>query len=183
VLCTVCAVRVVRYSSTPTPLDVQKQYDPCSGYLHDGRIYVVYRVLQSAKASEVLICFQWGFLLRKDYGYGAARYICLTPPQVSSNEIIQYIIQDIVKCSTIGVRGVDPWGNSVTIFIDVIGYIGDYPAVTRSLDFIGRNSLGLHVIYALLSAKIESDRLIYLTLDIPHLFTAKLHISAAQLTG
>jgi hypothetical protein len=73
-------------------------------------------------------------------GYGAVRYIGLTPPQVSSNENLQYMIQDIVKCSTKGVRGVDPWGNTVTIFIDVLGYIGDYPAVTHSLDLLGHNS-------------------------------------------
>jgi hypothetical protein len=58
-------------------------------------------------------------------GYGAGRYIDLTPPQVSSNEILLYIIQDIVKFSTTGVMGVDPCRNPVTIFIDVIGYIRD----------------------------------------------------------
>ena len=41
-------------------------------------------------------------------GYGAVRYIGLTPPQVSSNEIIQYIIPDILKCSATDVTGVDP---------------------------------------------------------------------------
>jgi hypothetical protein len=75
----------------------------------------------------------------KRSGYGAVRYIGLTP-QVSSNEILQYIIQYIVKCSTTGVRGVDPWGNPVTIFVDVLGYIGDYPAVTDSLYSLGHNS-------------------------------------------
>jgi hypothetical protein len=44
-LCAIFAVRVVRFSSTPTHFDVAKQYAPCSGYLHDGRRYVVYRVL------------------------------------------------------------------------------------------------------------------------------------------
>ena len=73
-------------------------------------------------------------------GYGAVRYIGLTPPQVSSNEILQYIIQDILKCYTTGVRGLDPWGNPVTIFIDVLGYIVYYPAVTHSLDLLGYNS-------------------------------------------
>jgi hypothetical protein len=73
-------------------------------------------------------------------GYDAVRYIGLTPPQVSRKEILQYIIQDIVNCSTTGVRGVDPCGNPVTIFIDVLGYIGDYPAVTHSLDLLGHNS-------------------------------------------
>jgi hypothetical protein len=44
-LCTVCAVRGVMFRSTPRPLDVAKQYAPCSGYLHDRRRYVFYRVL------------------------------------------------------------------------------------------------------------------------------------------
>jgi hypothetical protein len=58
-------------------------------------------------------------------GYGSVCYICPTPPQVSSNEIRQYIIQDILKCLTTGVKGVDPWGNPVTIFLNVLGYIED----------------------------------------------------------
>jgi hypothetical protein len=73
-------------------------------------------------------------------GYGAVRYIGLTLPNVSSNKLLQYIIQDIVKCSTTRVRGVDPWVSPVTIFKDVLGYIGDYPAVTLSLDLLGHNS-------------------------------------------
>ena len=73
-------------------------------------------------------------------GYGAVRYIGLTPPQVSSNEILQCIIQGIVKCSTTGVRGLDQWGSSVTIFIEFLGYIGDYYAVTHSLNFIVHKS-------------------------------------------
>jgi hypothetical protein len=48
-------------------------------------------------------------------------------------------MQDIMKCLTTGVKGVDPWGNPVTIFIDVLGYIGDYPAVIYSLDLLGHN--------------------------------------------
>jgi hypothetical protein len=96
------------------------------------------------------------------------RYIGLTPAQVSSNVIRQYIMQDILKCSTIGVRGQDPWGNLVTIFTNAFGYIEDYPAITHSLDLLGK-TLGLHVIFALLSAKIGSDRLIYLNMNILHL--------------
>jgi hypothetical protein len=149
-LCNVFAVRGVRFSSTPKPLDVAKQYAPCSGYLHDGRKYVVYRVLlycddfqpYASKSGSFGGCYMLpvGIPPSKRSGYGSVRYIGLTPPQVSSNEILQYIIQDIVKCSTTGVRGVDPWGNPVTIFIDVLGYIGDYPAVTHSLDLLGQNS-------------------------------------------
>jgi hypothetical protein len=147
-LCTVCAVRGVRFSSTPRPLDVAKQYVPCSGYLHDGRGYVVYKVLlysddfqpYASKSGSFGGCYMlsMGIPPSKRSGYGAVCYIGLTHPQVSSYEILRYIIQDIVKCSTTAVRGVDPWGN-VTIFIDVLGYIGDYPAVTHSLDLLGHN--------------------------------------------
>jgi hypothetical protein len=134
-LWTVCAVRGVRYSSTPTPLDVQKTYATYSGYLHDGRRYVVYSVLlycddfkpYTSKSRSFLGCYMlpMGIPPSQKSGYGAGRYIDLTPPQVSINEILQYIIQDIVKYSTTSVMGVDPCGNPVTIFIDVLGYIGD----------------------------------------------------------
>jgi hypothetical protein len=124
-------VRGVRYSSTPTPLDVQKKYAPCSGYLHDGIRYVFYRVLlycddfqpYTSKGGSFggFYMLPMGIPPSQISGYGAVRYIGHTPPQVSSNEILQYVMQYIVKCSTTGVRGLDPWGNPVTIFIDVLG--------------------------------------------------------------
>jgi hypothetical protein len=68
------------------------------------------RTPEKLEASEVVICFQWGGIHPSQRsGYGAVRYIGLTTPQVSSNEILQYILQDIVKCSTTGLRGVYPW--------------------------------------------------------------------------
>jgi hypothetical protein len=76
----------------------------------------------------------------KRAGYGAVRFIGLTPPQMSTNEVLQYIIPDIVKCCTTDVQGQDPAGNPVTIFIDVLRFIGDYPAVSHALDVPGHNS-------------------------------------------
>jgi hypothetical protein len=68
------------------------------------------------------------------------RCIGLTPPQMSTNEVLQYILPDLVKCCTTCVQGQDPTGNPVTIFIEVIGFIGDYPAVSNALDVLGHNS-------------------------------------------
>jgi hypothetical protein len=73
-------------------------------------------------------------------GYGAVRCIGQTPPQMSTNEVLQDIVPDLVKCCTTGVQGQDPIGNPVTIFIDVLGFIGDYPAVSHALDVLGHNS-------------------------------------------
>ena len=63
----------------------------------------------------------------------------LTPPGVSSNEVISDLISDIVKCATSGVDIVAPNGQIVRIFVDIVGYIGDFPAVTHVLDTTGHN--------------------------------------------
>jgi hypothetical protein len=73
-------------------------------------------------------------------GYGAVRCIDLTPPQMSTNVVLQYIVPDLVKCCTTGVQGQDPTANPVKIFIDVLGFIGDYPAISHALDVLGHNS-------------------------------------------
>jgi hypothetical protein len=73
-------------------------------------------------------------------GYGAMRCIGLTPPQMSTNEVLQYIVPDLVKCCTHGVQGQHPTGNSVTTFIEFLGFIGYYPAVSHALDVLGHNS-------------------------------------------
>jgi hypothetical protein len=81
-----------------------------------------------------------GIPLAQRAGYGAVRCIGLTPPQMSTNEVIHYIVPDLLKCCTTGVQGQDPTGNPVTIFIDVLGFIGDYPAVSHALDVLGHNT-------------------------------------------
>jgi hypothetical protein len=73
-------------------------------------------------------------------GYVAVCCIGLTTPQMSTNEVLQCIVPDLVKCCTTGVQGQDPIGNSVTIIIEVLGFIGDYPAVSHALDALGHSS-------------------------------------------
>jgi hypothetical protein len=72
--------------------------------------------------------------------YGAVHCIVLTPPQMSTNEVLQYITRDLVKYCTTGVQGQDPTGNPLTIFIGILVFIGDYPAVSHELDVLGHNS-------------------------------------------
>jgi hypothetical protein len=31
-------------------------------------------------------------------------------------------------------------GENVTVFLDIVGYVGDYPAVTHALNVLGHNS-------------------------------------------
>jgi hypothetical protein len=39
-----------------------------------------------------------------------------------------------------GVQGMNANGENVTVPLDIVGYIGDYPAVTHALDVLGHNS-------------------------------------------
>jgi hypothetical protein len=70
-------------------------------------------------------------------GYGAVRCLGLAPSNVSSIEVLLHVISDIVKCATDGVEGKTAFGESVTIYIDIVAYIGDYPAVSHVLDVLG----------------------------------------------
>jgi hypothetical protein len=120
---------------------------PCTGVLSDGRRYVVYRVLlycddfqpHVSNSNSYGGCYMlpMGIPPNQRSGFGAVRCLGLSPPQMSSNEILQYIVPDLVKSATTGIQGLDPEGNAVTIFIDVLGYIGDYPGISHALDVLG----------------------------------------------
>jgi hypothetical protein len=149
-ICTVCPVTCVQHTSGLTGHRLSMQHVPCAGFLKDGRRYVIYRVLlytddfqpYSSRRTSYGGCYMlpMGLPPTKRSGYGAVRCIGLTPPQVSTNEVLQHIIPDLVASCTKGVDGQDPSGNPVTIFVDVLGFIGDYPAVSHALDVLGHNS-------------------------------------------
>jgi hypothetical protein len=149
-LCTVSQVRGVQLTSSCTPFQLSRSSSRCTGYLNDGRRYVIYRVAlysdefqpNSSTTSSYGGCYMlpMGLPPAQRSGSGAVRCIGLTPPQVSTNEVLQYIVPDLAKCCTTGVQGLDPNGNPVTIFIDVLGFIGDYPAISHALDVLGHNS-------------------------------------------
>ena len=149
-LCIISRVRGVKLTSKCTASHPSTYFSRCTGYLDDGRRYVIYRVLlycddfqpHSSTTSSYGGCYMlpMGIPPAQRAGYGAVRCIGLTPPQMSTNEVLQYIVPDLVKCCTTGVQGQDPTGNPVTIFIDVLGFIGDYPAVSHALDVLGHNS-------------------------------------------
>jgi hypothetical protein len=149
-LCVISKVRGVKLTSKCNASHPSRSFSRCTGYLEDGRRYVIYRVLlycddfqpHSSTTSSYGGCYMlpMGIPPAQRAGYGAVRCIGLTPPQMSTNEVLHYIVPDLVKCCTTGVQGQDPTGNPVTIFIDVLGFIGDYPAVTHALDVLGHNS-------------------------------------------
>lgn len=117
-----------------------------SGILEDGRRFVVYPIMlyhDDFHTSSLLFghssvggCYMMpmGFSNELRCSTSAVRPISLTPTGLSSKEILKFIVADIVKSATEGVKGIDPYGNPVQIFIDPIGFMADYPAVSSVLD-------------------------------------------------
>lgn len=141
-------IRKVRLCSEHGPNHTESPLAaPCTGVLSDGRRYVVYRVMLYCDEFQPNVsnsdshggCYMlpMGIPPSQRSGYGAVRCLGLSPPHMSSNEILQYIVADLVKSATTGIPGLDPEGNAVTIFIDVLGYIGDYPGISHALDVLG----------------------------------------------
>ena len=67
----------------------------------------------------------------------ALRIISLTPPGVSSEVAIYNSITDLVRASSQGVPGRTADGRDVTIFLDILGYVADYPESAHLLDVTG----------------------------------------------
>lgn len=54
--------------------------------------------------------------------------------------MLLFIIDDIVQRTAVGIDGWDHDGNRIKIFIDVVGYVSDYPALAHVLDVLGHNA-------------------------------------------
>jgi hypothetical protein len=125
-------------------------YAPNVGRLKDGKRYIVYRMLlycddfqpYTTRKGSAGGCYMLplGVTPRKRSGYGAVRVLGLTPPGISTNVILSELIKDIVKGSTQGFASFDADGSPITIFLDIVGFIGDYPAVTHVNDLLGHTA-------------------------------------------
>ena len=119
---------------------------PTFGTLADGRFYYVYRVLlycddfvpRSSMFTKGSVggCYflPLSLSLNRRRGRTAVRTIALTPTGVSTNQVLDYIIPDIIQGMTEGFESVDADGTPVTIFIEVVGFIGDYPELSKVTD-------------------------------------------------
>ena len=120
------------------------------GKLKDGRRYTTYRFLlyadgftpQLGKRGSMGGCYMLplGMLPDRRSALGAVRKIGLAPPGVSTNEILKVILSDIVKGTVEGFVTKDSRGRQVVVFLDCVGFIADYPAMSEALDVLGHNS-------------------------------------------
>jgi hypothetical protein len=142
--------RVKSKSEISNSLHCRSTYAPHLGLLKDGRRYIVYRMLiycddfqpYTTRKGSAGGCYMLplGVSPSKRSGYGAVRVLGLTPPGISTNVILSELIKDIVKGSTAGFESFDSDGLPITVFLDVVGFIGDYPAITHVNDLLGHTA-------------------------------------------
>lgn len=74
------------------------------------------------------------------HGVHSIRVIGCKPPGISSNEVINCVVDNIVECTAKGITIIHSDGGDITLFLDVVGYIGDYVGVAHDLDVLGVNA-------------------------------------------
>lgn len=67
--------------------------------------------------------------------------ISLTPCTVSTNLVVDYLIRDILGGTIGGSAGIDAEGTETKIFLDISGFLGDYPACSDVL-YVVKHSAG-----------------------------------------
>ena len=117
------------------------------GVLADGRLYAVLRFLlytddfraYTFKQGSCGGCYIMPMSIppMDHHGVQAIRILGLTPPGVSTNIAIHAVVEDIVHGSSTGIPVKMADGATITLFLDVMGYLGDYPAMTHLLDVTG----------------------------------------------
>jgi hypothetical protein len=107
-------------------------YAPSTGFLRDGRKYMVYRAMlytddfnaHVSRSGSYGGCYLLPIGIRPEEraGYASVRCITRTPSNVSTNEVLLHIIPDIVKCTKTGVQGKNAHGENITVFLDILRY-------------------------------------------------------------
>lgn len=85
--------------------------------------------------------------------FSASRTLFITPPVVSTNEFINYLLEDIEFLTHIGITCTTCEGKSLVPFGNIRAYIGDYVGAYHVLDIRGPTRLAFfHTV------KFASDR-------------------------
>jgi len=120
--------------------------NPNRGVLQDNSPYFVYRYLlyadgftpQQTKSTKGEVCGIYmlpvGIPSAKKNFTRNVHCISATPRGVSSNTVLHAIVPDIVRGCTEGFKTRTPYGAQVTVFLDCMGFVGDYPAVVQVID-------------------------------------------------
>lgn len=123
-----------------------------TGRLSNGMRYYMYRILLYAddfnprsslfpKGSVGGVYLSpSGLNVRSRRSQTSIRTVSLTPHGVSTNVVLDSIIGDLVTGSISGFDSYDAYGERVRIYLDIMGFVGDYPASSAVVDLKGHNA-------------------------------------------
>ena len=123
-----------------------------TGRMSNGKRYYMYRMMLYADDFNArstlfpkgsvggLYMSPSSFHVRSRRSQTCIRTISLTPAGVSTNSVIDHIIEDLVTGTIEGFECIDAFGELVTVFFDIMGFIGDYPASSAVVDLKGHNA-------------------------------------------
>lgn len=134
--------------------DHQPNQWPChtTGKLADGTTFYKYRVLLYADDFNArsplfpkgsvggVYLMPIGLSVKSNRSQSSVRTVSLTPQFVSTNYILNILSEDLVDSCLNGFLCIDAFGSQVRCFLEVVGYVADYPASSAALDVKGHNA-------------------------------------------
>ena len=82
-----------------------------------------------------------GLPLDRRRSASASRMLILIPDKGDDWKLFKLIEGNLVTAATEGIVTVDPYGATVQVFVDMVSFFGDYPAVTAMSDLRGHTGL------------------------------------------
>ncbi len=142
-------VRRISLFSSPSVTRGYEKFEPVSsqGTLSSGERYFIYRFLlfwdgfemtsgkQASGDGFYLTCLNIPQKARSSPN--SVRIISLTPPGIKRDVVFKNIQDDIIRGMTEGFSDYDADGMQIRIFLDLVGFIGDTPAINAALDVLG----------------------------------------------
>ena len=133
-----------------TPHEAYENRIPSNtGYMPDGTRYVIYRFalymdgFKQTKSKRdtrsVGGCYimPLGLSIDARRSSAAPHVVSLASSSLPHNKVLKLVMDEICSAARTGVRGVDPYGRPVHIFLDPVSFFGDYPAAAECADTIG----------------------------------------------
>ena len=115
----------------------------------DGTPYYIYRValyadgfqqhksLSDTRSVTGVYMLPLGLPLHLRRSSAATRVLTLIPDGKNARHVFKMIEDDLVQSASTGVDAVDPYGQRVRVYVDVVSFFADYPAVTEMTDVRG----------------------------------------------
>jgi len=119
------------------------------GILDSGERFALYRIalyadgfkqhksLSNKKSVNGMYMMPLGLSLSCRRSTSCVRVLTIAPHGTSALDAMSIFVEDIVKGTTEGVQGVDPFGRHLRIFIDLVGFFGDFPVSAEMCDSLG----------------------------------------------